>query len=187
MAEGFSYLVDGIIILFLAVTIVYAVILNRKLATLRNAKEEMEALFKTFTDSTNKAGEGLGTLRDTADGAGQQLQEAIHSANRLADDLAYLAKKGEIIADRLDQSSAAARHTESQLKETEFARTGAAPTAERPDVTPFLKALSEKQAGKSGPMGSRTGQADGPDPQEDAGPQRSPEESALLKALQGMR
>ena len=93
---------DAVIAVLLVITIVYAVILNRKLSALRDAKGEMERLLLGFAEATGKAEQGLAAFRDAADGAGKDLQRQIQTARALADDLAFLVQRGAGLADRLD-------------------------------------------------------------------------------------
>ncbi len=211
-----SHLIDGTIILFLVITIAYAVVLNRKLAVLRDARGEMEELIKNFSQATRQAGEGLGGLKDTADGTGQRLSDSIEAANRLADDLAYLVKRGEMVANRLERGTSAAKTADSRTPEPRIGEPRIHETQEsEPAVSPprhgvglaFRREESDDVRGvgrgvgmsellaKVKERGRREAQRDfdlGPegdfdDSSEAQAPSRSAEETALLKALQGMR
>ena len=108
MMVGFDLATDVLLAVLLAAVIVYAVILNRKLAALRDAKEEFEALLASFGDTTQQAQTNLESLREEAQtvkrGFDQELEQmgtSLAEVRSLADDLEYLVKRGEKVADRL--------------------------------------------------------------------------------------
>lgn len=86
----------------LAVMIVYAVRLNRRLATLQEDKAEFERLVTTFTNSTNRAETSVARLKASATDTAQALQENVTKAQALHDDLAFMVDRAEDLANRLD-------------------------------------------------------------------------------------
>lgn len=105
---GLGLATDVLLAVLLVAVIVYAVILNRKLAVLRDAKEEFEALLASFGDTTQQAQTNLEALREEAqtvkrdfDQELEQMQASLAEVHSLADDLEYLVKRGEKVADRL--------------------------------------------------------------------------------------
>ncbi len=108
MMVGLDLATDVLLAVLLVAVIIYAVILNRKLAALRNAKEEFEALLASFGDTTQQAQTNLESLREEAQtvkrGFDQELEQmgtSLAEVRGLADDLEYLVKRGEKVADRL--------------------------------------------------------------------------------------
>ena len=108
MMVGLDLVTDVLLAVLLMAVIVYAVILNRKLAVLRDAKEEFEALLASFGDTTQQAQTNLESLREEAQtvkrGFDQELEQmgtSLAEVRSLADDLEYLVKRGEKVADRL--------------------------------------------------------------------------------------
>ena len=108
MMVGLDLATDVLLAVLLVAVIVYAVILNRKLAALRDAKEEFEALLASFGDTTQQAQTNLEALREEAQtvkrGFDQELEQmgtSLAEVRSLADDLEYLVKRGEKVADRL--------------------------------------------------------------------------------------
>jgi hypothetical protein len=98
---NFTVAFDALIAVLLLATIAYAVVLNRKLTALRNAKADMERLLRSLSDSTGKAESGIVALRTHASETGEILQRRIGEARALADDLTFLVEKGAPLADRL--------------------------------------------------------------------------------------
>ena len=105
---GLDLVTDVLLAVLLVAVIVYAVILNRKLAVLRDAKEEFEALLASFGDTTQQAQTNLDSLREEAqtvkrdfDQELEQMKTSLAEVHSLADDLEYLVKRGEKVADRL--------------------------------------------------------------------------------------
>jgi hypothetical protein len=163
-----SLILDAAIAVLLVATIAYAVVLNRKLGALRDAKTEMEGLLARFVESTDKAGSGIESLKAEAKRSGERLQAKLDAARGLADDLGFLIEKGSGLADRLDGALGVAR-------------------AERVTVKPAGAEI--KPAGSAGGSGEETRAAA---PVEGSAPAAEPKdlsetESELLKALQGMR
>ena len=93
-----SLMLDILIAVLLVVTIVYAIILNRRLGNLRRDRQELEQLAKTFADATTRADESIGRLRATA----EELQQRIDAAKSIGEDLAFMSDRGETLADRLE-------------------------------------------------------------------------------------
>lgn len=100
---------DIAICLLLVVTIGYAMVLNRKLGLLRDAKKDMEKLFTEFAAATSEAQGGLESLKQHSGEAGESLAKNVDDACRLADEMAFLVKKGNEIANRLEAAVSASR------------------------------------------------------------------------------
>ena len=111
---SFSLFLDGIIVVLLVVTIIYAAILNRRLNSLRRAEGEFADVIAGFNDSAVAAETLLSEVKAVATaGAGslnrQQLNQQIQAGRGLADDLGYLLQKGEALADQLSSAVTSAR------------------------------------------------------------------------------
>ncbi len=91
----YSLILDVLVAVLLAVTIGYAVVLNKRLGKLRGDKKDLEKLATTFGESTSRAEQSIETLRHTAD----LLQGGIDKAQALRDDLAFLIDRGDQAAD----------------------------------------------------------------------------------------
>ncbi len=174
-----SLILDAIVAVLLITTIGYAVVLNRRLGTLRNAKSEIEALVGQFAASTDKAGSGIESLKDETRRSGEALQSKLDAARGLADDLAFLLERGSSLADRLDGAVGAAR--------AKIATGGASMRAQGARYPGLQGSVTPVGAeGTSGGTANSDALADRPRP--DSGTREvSAQESELLKALQGMR
>ncbi len=177
-----SLILDAIVAVLLITTIGYAVVLNRRLGALRNAKSEIEALVAQFAESTDTAGRGIESLKDETKRSGEALQGKLDAARGLADDLAFLLERGSSLADRLDGAVGAAR--------AKIATGGASRRAPgTPGDNPSTPAGAESGPGDTASPGDTANSdalADRPRPDSGAS-DLSAQESELLKALQGMR
>jgi DNA repair exonuclease SbcCD ATPase subunit len=102
---NYTILLDMILIAFLATTIGYAVVLNRKLTALRRHKAELQQLAATFTQATQKAEASITRVSTGT----EALQERLAKAQGLRDDLAFLIERANSAADRLEGTIRAAR------------------------------------------------------------------------------
>lgn len=93
----------------LTATIVYAVVLNRRLDALRRAKDEMRAMIDDFSAAAEKARTGMDALRDAGDSSGRTLKPLIDQAQALREDLGFLIERGSVVADRLAEDVRGAR------------------------------------------------------------------------------
>lgn len=87
----------------LVATIVYAVLLNRRLAVLRRGKEELRALIADFVTASEKARVGMSEMRAASETTGRALKEMVEEAQALREDLGFLIERGGTMADRLEQ------------------------------------------------------------------------------------
>ena len=188
-----SLILDAIVAVLLITTIGYAVVLNRRLGTLRNAKSEIEALIAQFAESTDKAGSGIESLKDETRRSGEALQGKLDAARGLVDDLAFLLERGSSLADRLDGAVGAARAkiaTGGASKRAQGARHPGRQGSVAPvgtDGKPGDNANTSAGA-DSGPGDTASSGALPDRPGPDSGARDlSAQESDLLKALQGMR
>jgi len=107
--QDYGLVFDVAICVLLLTTIGYAMALNRKLTLLRDAKKDMEKLFAEFAAATGEAEGGLQALKEGSGIAAESLAKNVNDACRLADEMAFLVKKGNEIADRLEVQIAASR------------------------------------------------------------------------------
>lgn len=103
----YSLILDLLVAALLAVTIGFAVVLNKRLGKLRQDRKALEKLATTFGESTLRAEEGVETLKQTT----EILQERLEKAQALKDDLAFLIERGDGTADNLENLIRATRDT----------------------------------------------------------------------------
>ncbi len=101
----YSLILDLFVAVLLAVTIGFAIVLNRRLGRLRKDRAALEKLAASFGESTNRAEEGIEKLLQTTD----VLQTHLDQAQALKDDLAFLIERGDRAADTLENLIRATR------------------------------------------------------------------------------
>ncbi len=102
---GVETLVELVLVVLLAATLVYAIRLHRAIASMRGDRSALGAAVAGFDSGTRHAEASLTRLRETAEALTVQLSHAA----ALKDDLAFLSDRGEQLADRLDGLVRAAR------------------------------------------------------------------------------
>lgn len=106
---SFALLFDIVVAFLLLATIIFAVILNRKLSMIHNSREELQALLDHFSKSLNRAEDGILELRKAANSIGEGLDSQIKKTVTLKDDLAFLIERGENLANQLEEGIRKAR------------------------------------------------------------------------------
>jgi hypothetical protein len=102
-------ILDLVVILLLIPTIIYAVILNRRLVALRRSRDELARIVASFNDATLRAEAGIPKLKKATTEANQTLKERVDKAQTLRDDLAFMVQRAEELASRLEAGVRAAR------------------------------------------------------------------------------
>ena len=108
---NFAFLLDVIIAVLLVTTIVWCVLLNRRLTGLRKNQGELATLIAELNLATSRAENGISVLKSNAEEAGASLRSSIENAERLNDDLAYLSERGTRLVERLDAPTKRARQS----------------------------------------------------------------------------
>lgn len=171
---SFAILLDGMVIVLLAMTIVYAIILNRKLKNLRAGEGEMRAAIERFSTATAQAEANLAQYKEIAGQlsapapresaqAGRALAPLVAEARKLAADLNLLIGRGEALIEERAEPS----RTETSLSE---------PLGSRPE----LNTLTRPRTAASG----RSGRVDMANP---AATWPLDEELELMDALKDAR
>ena len=102
-------ILDVVVILLLIPTIIYAVILNRRLAALRRSREELSKVVASFNEATMRAEAGIPKLKKATTEANHTLKDRVEKAQTLRDDLAFMIERTEELAGRLEGAVRAAR------------------------------------------------------------------------------
>jgi hypothetical protein len=97
-----TFLIDGVVIALLAITIVIAVRLERRLASLRGAHGALTTMIAELNAAAARAEAGILGLKFAAESSGGALDERIKRARALGDELAILVQSGTRLADRID-------------------------------------------------------------------------------------
>ncbi len=97
------------VILLLVPTIIYAVILNRRLSALRRSREELAKVVNSFNEATMRAEAGIPKLKKATTEANHTLKDRVEKAQTLRDDLAFMIERAEELANRLEGAVRSAR------------------------------------------------------------------------------
>ncbi len=106
---GMDWLLETLLIVLLGLTLVHAVRLERALGGLRRDRTALGEVVAGFDSSTRQAEAGLDKLHSMTQETAMQLVRKLEGAAVLKDDLAFLADRGEHLADRLEQLVRAGR------------------------------------------------------------------------------
>jgi prophage DNA circulation protein len=98
-----------LVIALLIPTIVYAVILNRRLSALRKSRDELAKVVANFNDATLRAEAGIPKLKKATNEASMALKDRVEKAQSLRDDLAFMIERAEEMAGKLESSVRVAR------------------------------------------------------------------------------
>jgi hypothetical protein len=104
MSLSLSLILDIVIVVLLVPTILFAWVLNSRLADLRRNRDELARLIATFNDATQRAESGIPKLRRAADDAARGLQDRVEKAQTLRDDLAFMVDRAEATLGRMEKS-----------------------------------------------------------------------------------
>ncbi|SDH81113.1 DUF6468 domain-containing protein [Roseospirillum parvum] len=186
-----SLLLDVVIVALLVPTIIYAVILNNRLASLRKNRDALAKVVHSFNEATVRAESGIPRLRRAADEAAEALAARVEKAHGLRDDLAFMVERAEELADRLENALKGARGEVRPSPGAALAQTPAAvrkPAPAEPDTAPapMPTPTLARRAARVVPGESLSPRLDGEDadlPDDE----RSEAERALLQALQSVR
>jgi hypothetical protein len=110
MAITTGMILDIVVILLLIPTIIYAVILNRRLTALRRSREELSKVVSSFNEATMRAEAGIPKLKKATTEANHTLKDRVEKAQTLRDDLAFMIERAEEMAGRLEGAVRTARN-----------------------------------------------------------------------------
>ncbi|MCR9072056.1 MAG: DUF6468 domain-containing protein [Alphaproteobacteria bacterium] len=96
-----ALILDSALIVLLLATIVYAMVLHRRLAMLRSEKEGLEVFLERMSQATAKADASLKGIRQTAEETQAMLNEPVVRAQALRDELLFLIERADGTAERL--------------------------------------------------------------------------------------
>lgn len=117
MDTDIGLILDGIILVFLAVTIFYASRLTIFLKSFRDSRDTVEKLIKDLSMAIDKSESSIYTMHKNAADAGEQLQGVIKEASFLSDELRFINETGDNLADRLDKLVGQNRELVDQLED----------------------------------------------------------------------
>ncbi|MEQ9448913.1 MAG: DUF6468 domain-containing protein, partial [Rhodospirillaceae bacterium] len=95
-------ILDIVVIVLLVPTIIYAVVLNRRLSALRRSREELAKVVNSFNEATMRAEAGIPKLKKATTEANHILKDRVEKAQSLRDDLAFMIERADELATRLE-------------------------------------------------------------------------------------
>ena len=99
-----SFILELTLTVLLAATLVYCILLERRLAAVRKGQDGLKTMIGELNAAISGAGASLRALKAAAAGAAQTLDDRLKRARALADELALLASSGERVAQRFDRA-----------------------------------------------------------------------------------
>lgn len=99
----FSTIADLALMALLVATLVFCIRLNKRLESIRGAKDELKALMASFDGATDRARAAVVELRKASDETAGALKERIDRGRALADELSIITDAGDRLASRLEQ------------------------------------------------------------------------------------
>lgn len=106
---SFELVLQALVAVLLVITIVYAVVLNRRLAHLRGGREEMRRVVDEMGAAMACAESGIATLRRTAFEDDEALGRRIAESRTARDEIGFLVDRAESLSARLEAQIGAAR------------------------------------------------------------------------------
>src|ERR1700743_1849714 len=98
----------------LAVTLVYCIVLERRLSAVRKGQEGLKSTIGELNDAITHAGASMRALKASAAGAADTLDARMGRARTLIDELSLLTASGDRIAERFDRAATAQAAARSQ-------------------------------------------------------------------------
>lgn len=104
MTAILSFVFEIALCLLLAATLVYCVVLDRRLKSVRSGQEEMKATIGHLNTSLAAAGASLRALQAAAGTVGEALDRRVASARAAIDELSLVTASAERIAQRMERT-----------------------------------------------------------------------------------
>ncbi len=103
MSYDVGFIIDGLILIFLAVTIFYAARLSLFLKSFRAGREGMQILIRDLSITIDKAESSIHVMKENANVTALELQEVINESKFLSDELRFMNETGDGLATRLEK------------------------------------------------------------------------------------
>ena len=102
---NFSLIVEIVLTLLLAATLVYCAILERRLSALRKNQDGFKDTITELNEAIVTASTSMRMLKSSVAGAAETLDDRLSRARNLSDELALLTNSGERIAQRIERGA----------------------------------------------------------------------------------
>lgn len=107
MSLTLTFVLEALLCLLLAVTLVYCVILERRLSNVQKSQQFLGRTVRDLNVAISNAGDALSQLKNASGSALGDLDRKVKAARALADELSVMTASGERIAERFDHAVAA--------------------------------------------------------------------------------
>lgn len=97
-------MLEIIVCLFLAATIAYCAMLDRRLRAMRSGQDGLRDLVRDLNIATQRAVSAIDGLKQASNATNDELGERVRSARALADELGLMLQAGNSIAERLGRN-----------------------------------------------------------------------------------
>ena len=97
----FNVFLEIIVCVFLAATIAYCAMLDRRLRAMRSGQDGLRDLVGELNGATQRAVSAIEALRQASEATNEELGERVRSGRALADELSLMVEAGNRIAERL--------------------------------------------------------------------------------------
>lgn len=131
--SNLQWLIELVLLGLLVLTMIHAIRLERALGAVRQDRAALADIATGFDANARDAALGVERLRTVAVDAGLAVSRQVEAAQTLKDDLAFLAERGERLADRLDTLVRAGRSSEPSR-----------PVSSEPDTAPRVRSQAER-------------------------------------------
>jgi len=101
MSFPLDMMLEIIVCVFLAATIGYCAIIDRRLRAMREGQDGLRDLVSELSDATQQAMRAIGHLREASDATGKALSDQVKRGQALTDELSVMLQAGNDIANRL--------------------------------------------------------------------------------------
>ena len=149
MGSLWPVVLDGLVLVLLAVTIFFAARLSLYLKAFRDSREDLEVMIKNLARQIDSAQASVSGMRETARDSGRDLQEKIGEARALMDELHFMTESGDNMARRLERVAERNRDVMSAVP----LRDKDEPPGKKTNVD---YSFSKKKTGKDGDSPNRT-------------------------------
>ena len=172
-----SLVLDIIVAVLLAATIVFAALLNRRLQGLRANKAEFESMVTEFNEATRRTEGAIQALRLAADQTAKALSVQVERGQALRDELAFLTSRADGTAERIATGG----------RPEPMAPTAPRPAPPRPQPVAAPSALPPRPAANNAAPLPRPVPVAVQEEEDEPEGGRSKAEQDLLKALRELR
>lgn len=138
---------DILLVVLLLVTIIYAVLLSRRLSALRSGKVDLEGFITRMNEASARAEASLAGIRQAATSAKGELDQPLAKAQSLRDELIFLIDRADAAGERLANAGSAAAPTAPAARTASSQSATRAPAKAAPVQTPARKTDGDDETG----------------------------------------